>query len=132
MQHTVWIIGHSFIYWARKRAAHRCYSANLSLQPEQFKLFWKGIRGLQWHQLYFHLSRLYQVWPPPSILLVHLGGNDLGNVSTLDLLAMIKRDLHRFHMSSERTTIVFSEVISRLLVVLLSEKGYGEDEKKGQ
>lgn len=95
--HFVWILGHSYIYWAQKRAAQRGYLTNLSLQPESFTVYWKGVRGMKWHQLYFQLSQLCQVWPLPSILLVHLGGNDLGKTRTLDLLSSIKRDLSRFH-----------------------------------
>ena len=72
------------------------------------------MRGLQWHQLYFHLSRLLQVWPPPSILVLHLGGNDLGNLRTVDLLGFIKRDLARFHAISPNTVIIFSEIVPRL------------------
>lgn len=87
---------------------------NLSLHLESLKVYWKGVRGLQWQHHYFHLSRLYQVWPPPSILLILLGGNDLGNIRMLDLLFMIKRDLHSFTLTSPGTTIVFSKIISRL------------------
>lgn len=62
------------------------------------------------YQLYFHWARLFQVWPPPSILVVHVGSNDLWNIRTLDLLFMVKRDLHRFKITSPDTTIVFSEI----------------------
>lgn len=58
---------------------------------------------------------LCQVWPPPTILVVHLGGNDLGNVRTLDLLFTIKRDLQRFLVTSPGTTIVFSEIVPHLV-----------------
>lgn len=104
----------SHTYWSRKRVAQRSYSVNLSLLLECFTLYWRGIRGLQWFQLYFHLSRMYQVWPPPSILVIHLGGNDLGNIRTLDLLFGIKQNLHRFKLRSPYTVIVFSEILPRL------------------
>lgn len=68
---------------------------------------------MRWQHLFFHLSQLHQVWPPPSILIVHLGGNDLGSVRTLDLLFMIKQDLYRFHLTSPGTIIVFSEIVPR-------------------
>lgn len=112
--HFVWILSHSYIYWTWKRVAQRGYSTNLSLQPESFTVYWKGVRGMKWHQLYFQLSQLCQVWPLPSILLVHLGGNDLGNTRTLDLLSSIKRDLSCFHLTSPDTIIVFSEIVPRL------------------
>ncbi|XP_040200106.1 uncharacterized protein LOC120932066 [Rana temporaria] len=110
---TIWILGHSYIHWAHKRAALRRYSTNLSLCPESFQVFWKGVRGLQWHQLYFHLSGLSQRWPKPDVLLVHAGGNDLGKVRTLDLLFLIQRDLQRFSLASPGTILIFSEIIPR-------------------
>lgn len=102
------------VYWARKRAPQCRYSVNLSLQLESFTLYWKGVRGLPWQHLFFHLSQLHQFWPPPSIPIVHLGGgNDLGSVHTLDLLFMIKRDLYRFYLTSPGTIIVFLEIVPR-------------------
>lgn len=87
-----------YIYWPRKRATQRGYSANLSLLPESFALYWKGVRGLKWHQLYFHLSQLYQIWPP--------------NYHTdVDFLSMLKRDLYHFHLTSPGTTIIFFEIV---------------------
>lgn len=98
---------------AKKSGSTQLFNKFISA-PGLFRLLWKGIRGLQWFQLYFHLTRLCQIWPPPSILVIHLGGNDLGNVKMLDLLFMIKRDLHCFSISSPGTTLVFSEVVPRL------------------
>lgn len=53
------------------------------------------------------------MWPLPSILVVHVGGNDLGNIRTLDLLFMIKKHLLHFKNTSPDRTIVFSEIIPR-------------------
>lgn len=114
LSQCVWTLGHSYIYWVHKRVAQCSYSVNLSLLPECFTLYWRGIRGLQWFQLYFHLSRMYQVGPPPSILVIRLGGNDLGNIRTLDLLFRIKQDLHRFKLTSPDTVIVFSKIVPHL------------------
>lgn len=121
LSQCVWILGHSYIYWARKRVAQRNYSVNL----ECFTLYWRGIRGLQWFQLYFHLSRMYQVCPPPSILVIHLGGNHLGKVRTLELLFRIKQDLHRFKLTLPDTMIVFSEIISCLAWFSSSQEKWG-------
>lgn len=81
-----------------KRASQRCYSANLSLHSE-FRIFWKGIRGLQWSSLYLILSQLCLPWPLPALLMVHAGGNDIGKQKTLDFFFSIKKDLHGFKMS---------------------------------
>lgn len=39
-------------------------------------------------------------------------GNDLGNIRTLDFLFRIKKDLHRFKLTSPYTVIVFSEIVA--------------------
>lgn len=44
--------GTFFVYWARKRAAQRSYSINLSLQLESFQLYWKGISGVNFIFIY--------------------------------------------------------------------------------
>lgn len=108
-------MGHSFIHWAHKRSSQRCYTSNLSFPPDSVKIFWKGIRGMRWNQLFLILSNLAQSWPLPSILIIHLGGNDIGKVSTMDLIFMIKRDLQRVKLSFPNTRVVFSEVVPRLV-----------------
>ncbi|XP_040181606.1 uncharacterized protein LOC120936645 [Rana temporaria] len=112
---SIWIIGHSFVHWAHIRACQRCYSSNLSLPPDSFKIFWKGIRGLRWDNLCHHISNLSHSLPYPDILIIHLGGNDIGKYSTLDLIFKIKRDLQHIHLSFPSTKIIFSEMIPRFL-----------------
>lgn len=34
----IWILGHSFIFWANKRARKRCYTPNLLLDSEEFRV----------------------------------------------------------------------------------------------
>lgn len=69
----------------------------------------------------------------PSILVIHLGGNDLGKVKTLDLLFMIKQDLQRFCITSPGTTLVFSEIVPRLSWLSSDQKeGHGKNEEKSQ
>lgn len=46
--------------------------------------------------------------------MIHLGGNDLGRIKTLDLLFMIKHDLQRFKFTFPKTTIIFFEIVPRL------------------
>ena len=69
---------------------------------------------MQWEQLNVQLARLCQLWPMPSILVIHLGGNDLGKCKTLDLLFKIKGDLQRFGLAFPGTVVAFSEIIPRL------------------
>lgn len=110
----IWIFGHSYIYWAHKRAAQRCYGSNLSLPADKFVILWKGIRGLQWTNLFLHISELFHSWPYPSMIILHVGGNDVGRLKTLDLMFLMKQDLHRLRLMFPNTCVVFSEMVSRL------------------
>lgn len=67
---------------------------------------WKGVRGLKWANLNFHLTRLLQSWPSPSVVIINLGGNDVGYTKSLDLMYMIKSDLYSFKMASPLTTSI--------------------------
>lgn len=64
--------------------------------------------------LFFYLSTLFHSWPSPFILIFHLGGNDVGTMKMLDLMFLIKRDLHRLKLYFPNTCIIFSEMVSRL------------------
>ncbi|XP_040181424.1 uncharacterized protein LOC120915190 [Rana temporaria] len=113
-QQSIWILGHSFIFWAQKRAADRTYSENLGLDPSIFKVNWYGRRGMVWDDLVFELGRLYAVFPPPDILVLHLGGNDIGKVKTYELVNKMKDSFQFLKMVSPHTVLVFSEIVPRL------------------
>ena len=48
-----------------------------------------------------------------AVIVIHLGGNDLGLLSGCSLLATMRRDLQRIHLIFPRTTIVHSDIIQR-------------------
>ena len=70
---------------------------------------------MRWDNLCHHISILSHSLPYPDILIIHLGGNDIGKYSTLDLIFKIKRDLQHIHLSFPSTKIIFSEMIPRFL-----------------
>lgn len=107
-------MGHSFVHWASKRAEARIYSKNLGLDRTDFKVMWHRKRGMVWSDLFNEFGILYLKWPAPDILILHLGGKDLGKVKTLNLIYTIRDNLLRFHFSSLGTVLIFSEMIPRL------------------
>ncbi|XP_075685840.1 uncharacterized protein LOC142664622 [Rhinoderma darwinii] len=112
---VVWILGHSFIFWAQKRAARRSYTENLSMDPLVFSVFWHGVRGLQWKNVFSLVKSLSSYWPDPNLIIIHAGGNDLGKEKTLDLLWEMRRDIALIKCLFPDATISFSEIIPRLL-----------------
>ncbi|XP_054851801.1 uncharacterized protein LOC129340931 [Eublepharis macularius] len=70
------ICGHSMIFWAAHQARRSWIGSQLGLS-RWATIEWQGRRGLRWAGL---LPLLFEgrSAPPPHILVVHLGGNDLG------------------------------------------------------
>lgn len=78
---TLWIIGHSFVFWTKKRAERRVYGSNLGLPSDQYSIHWFGKRGMHWTELHDTLSFLHGQWPVPRIVILHLSGNDIGHIT---------------------------------------------------
>ncbi|XP_030050945.1 vomeronasal type-2 receptor 116-like [Microcaecilia unicolor] len=50
-ERRIWICGHSFVHWARRRAAVRPNGENLGFPRGQVAVTWLGLRGMRWAQL---------------------------------------------------------------------------------
>lgn len=109
----VWILGHSFIFWAHGRAATRCYSSNLGFDPDVCQVLWFGVRGLRLFNFESVLMDRASVWPSPDVLIVHLGGNDIGRARTMHLIMELKRLFLGCKALFPGATLCFSEVVPR-------------------
>ncbi|XP_068107665.1 uncharacterized protein [Hyperolius riggenbachi] len=127
---TVWLCGHSFVYWAGRRALIRPYGEHLDLSGFSIQVMWKGVRGLQWKGLVPMIKEALCVEPPPEVLIVHLGGNDVGKIRTLQLIFDIKSDFSTLRELLPGTVLVFSEIISRLCWLRSPELSYLEKIRK--
>ena len=67
-----------------------------------------------WEDLLFEFDRLLMSFPEPSILILHLGGNDIGQIKTLDLIFSIRDTMLILKEACPGMVIVFSEIIPRL------------------
>lgn len=114
-KYIIWIVGHSYVYWAERLAASRSYSSNLGLDFNKFKILWSGVRGLRWRNLRDHLLYLSSIWPAPVVLVIHLGANDIGKVRTWELLCEMKNDFCAIKLLFPRSILAFSEMVPRLL-----------------
>lgn len=112
-QFSIWILGHSFIFRARRRAQARNYGLNLGFSSKEAKIVWFGLRGARWNDLHTIIAKLHCQWGKPDIIFIHLGGNDIGRIKTIDLIKCMRRDLAQLHFALPDTIIVWSEIISR-------------------
>ncbi|CAL8390687.1 unnamed protein product [Arctogadus glacialis] len=110
---SVWICGHSLVFWAEARAKSPEVGMQLGMDPSNVVIHWKGTQGMTWPQLLPLLHQLKVKWPNPDVLIMHLGGNDLSTESPTDLLASVKKDLSSMRSIFPQCLLVWSNILPR-------------------
>ncbi|KAM4051241.1 uncharacterized protein ACNLHF_022280 [Anomaloglossus baeobatrachus] len=108
---SVWVVGHSYIDLAAKRAMNRPGGKNLGFKNVEVN--WRGIRGLRWQQVFPEMVDISRTAMGPLVLVIHAGGNDLVKRSTVELLTVMKTDMERFTYLFPDTVLVWSEIVPR-------------------
>ncbi|KAF1376244.1 hypothetical protein PFLUV_G00208820 [Perca fluviatilis] len=105
----VWLIGDSYIRRGEERARHTT-GRNLGLDGS---VWWFGWGGLRWRNLlpFFHQSLRGRT--VPDVLLIHCGGNDLGNIKGVELVTVMKQDLLHLHCIFPEMKIILSSINER-------------------
>nr|XP_060644484.1 uncharacterized protein LOC132783356 isoform X1 [Anolis sagrei ordinatus] len=106
------IFGHSYVHWAERYARNTPFGQHLGFASTA-SVEWKGVRGLHWDGL---IPLLFQdrSGPPPDVLVLHLGGNDLGLLNGRALYLQARADILRIWQAWPRVHIAWSAVIPRL------------------
>ncbi|XP_031756635.1 mucin-19-like [Xenopus tropicalis] len=112
---AVWLIGHSFIYRARRRAAVKKPGLQLGFPEGKVGVHWFGVRGMRWPGVWSTLLQKVKAGRRPDILVIHAGGNDMGLVPQKDLVMAMKNDLDRIRRMFPDIVIVWSEMVPRLV-----------------
>lgn len=67
-----WILGHSFVFRGQ-------YVAGSSVKHrEDVVVRWLGKRGMRWSDVMPEFHYFVRLDRPPDVLVLHIGGNDLG------------------------------------------------------
>ncbi|CAB1312531.1 unnamed protein product [Coregonus sp. 'balchen'] len=111
---NVWICGHSLIFWAEMRAKSPEIGMQLGMDPSSVRVWWKGTQGMTWAQLLPQLDQLKIKWPSPDVVILHLGGNDLGTHNPEALLASVKKDLTSMRSIFPQCLLVWSDILPRI------------------
>lgn len=109
---VVWLLGHSYIYWAAQRAEYRPGGRNLGFH--NVDVSWRGIRGLRWSQVLSAAVSISQSVRGPVILVIHAGGNDVGVLRMDEMLTLMRADFERIPGFFQHLVIVWSEIIPRV------------------
>ncbi|XP_075039044.1 uncharacterized protein LOC142099473 isoform X3 [Mixophyes fleayi] len=106
----IWVVGHSFIFWAAKHRIAERWSG--FTHPVDIR--WLGKRGMVWAALIPTLGEEIEVHGTPDIVVIHLGGNDVGKGKSLDLIINIREDLAQIHARWPSMKVCWSNIIPRL------------------
>lgn len=107
---SIWIIGDSYVRRCAQRAAETL-GWNLGLQDACVS--WFGWGGLRWKGLLPFFFHCLQGRAAPDVLVLSCGGNDMGVVTSVQLVNMMKEDLHRLHILHPLMSIIFSSITPR-------------------
>ena len=115
------------IYWAQKYAQQKMLN---NLGFESHRIIWYGIRGMVWSQLYPTIQKILKNNNPPTILVIHCGGNDIGNPhNTLKGLQIyMKSTIVNISQLMPKTVIVWSHILPRSNWTLCLSYNNGEKE----
>ncbi|OCT75759.1 hypothetical protein XELAEV_18030946mg [Xenopus laevis] len=112
---SVWLLGHSYISWARRRAAVKKSGPQLGFPEGQVNIHWFGVPGLRWPGVWPTLLRNVRSGRRPDVLLIHAGGNDMGLRSQRELVLIMKQDLDKIRHLFPDLILVWSEMVPRLV-----------------
>ncbi|XP_068100045.1 nuclear factor 7, brain-like isoform X2 [Hyperolius riggenbachi] len=107
----IWIIGHALISQAEQQA--QATTHDLGFGKDNYTVHWMAKAGMQWHELASELKRKIANMGAPNILVVHLGGNDLGVLTTFYLIASINNVLLDISRRYRDTVVFWSCMVPR-------------------
>ncbi|XP_053555368.1 mucin-17-like isoform X1 [Bombina bombina] len=110
----IWIVGHSFVHWASLRCASLPFGQSLGLPTNKASVRWLGDRGMCWPQLAGTISEALVRWGKPHIIILHLGGNDVGAIPVLQLIKVMQADIGWLRVRIPGVMIGWSHIIPRL------------------
>ncbi|XP_062981479.1 zinc finger protein 318-like [Elgaria multicarinata webbii] len=106
------ICGHSLVFWASHRATQAAVGTQLGLS--QFaSIQWVGRRHMMWGRLLDTLFHSGVVCAPPQLLVLHLGGNDMGVVKGKALIVQVQEDFKVIWSQWPDTCIIWSNILPR-------------------
>jgi hypothetical protein len=110
----VWILGSSFVYWAHRRACVRPVGRDLGLRRYGVVVSWHGFRGLRVDGVQSEIQQLLNYKPRPTIILLHVGANDLTKLKSVQLILNLKSVIDWLLSKLPGLTIIWSHMLYRL------------------
>ncbi|XP_069842788.1 collagen alpha-1(I) chain-like [Dendropsophus ebraccatus] len=109
----VWIMGHSYVCRGAQRAAMRPDGRQLGFSRRTAVVRWLGRSGMGWNRVLSEFTSFARLDRPPDILVLHVGGNDLGVRPFRELIRDIRYDMLRLWRTFPGVLVVWSDVVPR-------------------
>ncbi|XP_053159346.1 uncharacterized protein LOC128347973 isoform X2 [Hemicordylus capensis] len=106
------IYGHSYVFWASRRARQTSLGTQLGLAGAA-QVEWMGRRGMLWDLFLPLLDEYITAKGAPHILVVHLGGNDLGLLQGRALSLQAIKDFQGLAARWPEMQLVWSNLLPR-------------------
>ncbi|XP_053404632.1 uncharacterized protein LOC123552767 isoform X2 [Mercenaria mercenaria] len=106
----IWLCGDSIVHWAGVQAV-KTGKPDLKLDK---KVGWYGIRGMSWSSFIHSLQLKIAFQKPPSIFMIHLGGNDVSKFSLCRIFNLISKGLNYVASTFPECVIIWCDILPRL------------------
>lgn len=108
-----WLVGSSIIKHAFLEARKNPSGVNLGLERHGIRLWWQGRSGLVLMKLKGQIRLMMKFEDPPNFILIHIGGNDLGNIKLGVLRNRLKNFMVWLKDMMPEVTIIWSQILPR-------------------
>ena len=106
--------GSSIVRWASRFTCQRGGGSSLGLQRNRVHIKWIGISGMEWADMDTALQDHIKIGPPPNIIIIHVGANDLTSVKAKELILNIECSILRLKTLLPSTFLFWSDMLQRL------------------
>lgn len=110
----MWIVGSSIVRDAFITARSSYGGSNLDLGRLGLSLWWQGKGGLRVKDIKNKFRTLLKVENAPDIIILHCGGNDIGQIKSFELRNQLQSILQYFHKCLPNARIIWSQILPRL------------------
>ncbi|XP_070595922.1 uncharacterized protein [Erythrolamprus reginae] len=107
----IWICGNSVILSSKKRAESQPHGLQLGISTSRANVYWHGIQNMMWTQLMPVLHETYHSRCPPSVIIIHLGEDDLFPENNTSVIISMKNDLGILKRAFPDTVLVWSSLL---------------------
>ena len=110
----IWVVGSSIVVKAGDHAAIRPTGSHLGFDRVGCRFVWAGSSGMKWAAVVPTINMLVRYRRRiPSVLLIHCGGNDIGEAPNGALLYHMRFSLAIISRMLPKTSVVYSYILPR-------------------